>query len=269
MPAWESRRVLVLGKTYPSYSRNHDEVACTGGLMEDHGGGLRFVRLHPINFAALPPSRYFSSWQWIRVDAAFDDRDGRPESFSVKQDTIEPAEKVASRDARRSFVETSQARFASLESLMDANARDGASLGFVRPRSIKRAYARAADAGKRREWEAKEREIFEQGRLFESHRRKIDFPDLDLVVEFECDDPRCRGHAPRFHDWGVQELARKLASDPARVAKVEAEMASNLSAERDVYLMMGNFRGHQTNFGIMGALCVPHSETGLFASEPR
>jgi len=62
---FHEQRILVLGKTYPSYSQTHDEVSCTGGLVD---GTWEMVRLHPINFRDLPEDKQFKHWQGIPAD---------------------------------------------------------------------------------------------------------------------------------------------------------------------------------------------------------
>jgi hypothetical protein len=35
MSTWETRRILIWGKTRPELSKKHRETVCTGGVFED------------------------------------------------------------------------------------------------------------------------------------------------------------------------------------------------------------------------------------------
>jgi len=68
-----------------------------------------------------------------------------------------------------------------------------------------------------------------------------------------------------FHDWSLHELSRKLDRDSDRVKKVRTKMEQMLNQKkRDLYLMLGNFRGRTYQFGLMGVLSVPHAQARLF-----
>jgi hypothetical protein len=53
-------------------------------VTEDH----RLLRLYPIRFRHLEPSRRFDRFDWIEVEMTKATEDPRPESFKVKEDTI-------------------------------------------------------------------------------------------------------------------------------------------------------------------------------------
>jgi hypothetical protein len=259
---FREQRILVLGKTYPSYSQTHDEVSCTGGLVD---GTWEMVRLHPINFRDLPEDKQFKHWQWIRARVAKDERDPRPESLRIDADSIVLEEHVESHEKRRSYLEGCTSRFASVEALKDANESKGTSLGIVEPQELRGCEVKPRDERERTEWEATERQMTSQGRLFGPGVRKIDFPDQVFYVRWTCNDARCSGHEMSFHDWSLHELSRKLNRDSDRVNKVRAKMEQMLNQKkRDLYLMLGNFRGRTYQFGLMGVLSVPHTQARLF-----
>ncbi|MCA8948576.1 MAG: hypothetical protein KDE27_03695 [Planctomycetes bacterium] len=249
----ETTRILVLGKTYPSYSQSYDELSCTGGL---HADTLAMVRLHPINFRDLPAPQRFSDWHWIEADIAKDDRDPRPESYRVAPGSIRVHQIVTKAEERRNWLERTPHYFGSLEELKARQAKDGTSLGVIRPARLTGNRVVPRPPSERAAWQAKEKVLFSQLRMFGQPRR-IDFPDLEFKVGWECADTDCPGHEMSFHNWGLHELSRKLVDDEQRREKVRAKMDQLLDErERDVYLMLGNFRGHMTTFGLMGALSV-------------
>lgn len=62
---WRTEKILIIGKTYPSPSRQQLETVCTGGISES--GEWR--RLYPVRFRYLGDEQKFKDWQWIEVDA--------------------------------------------------------------------------------------------------------------------------------------------------------------------------------------------------------
>ncbi|MFO1078849.1 MAG: hypothetical protein U1E73_14095 [Planctomycetota bacterium] len=261
----ETKRILVLGKTYPSYSQTYDELSCTGGLVE---GSYEMVRLHPINFRDLPQHQRFSDWDWIEADITKDERDPRPESYRVVQGSIKVVGDVGKAEERRALLERTPQFFASVEELKSREASEKTSLGVIRPARLTGNRVVPRPPGERAAWQAKEEALFSQLRLFGQPRR-IDFPDLEFLVGWQCAETSCPGHEMSFHNWGLHELSRKLVDDDRRREKVLAKMNQLLDErERDVYLMLGNFRGRTYQFGLMGALSVkrgkPSRQRSLF-----
>jgi hypothetical protein len=263
MPQYVEHQILVLGKTYPSYSKQHGEVACTGGLLKD---GLRMIRLHPLNFDELPDHQQFSAWQWITAQIAEDDRDARPGSYRIQASSIKPGERITESSTKAEFISSCANLFSSYEHLLEANKSKQVSLGIFQPSTC---TGRVLDRSEREraEWEARQIEVVSQGRLFTATPRLIDFPEKDFMIGWRCFGGECFGHDQRYHDWGIHELSRKLRGDADRDRKLQQTLDKNLDAnDKSIYFMMGNFHNHRTNFGLMGILSVPPSPRTLFNS---
>lgn len=226
------------------------------------------VRLYPIRFRYLEDTSKFAAWQYIEAEIRKDPSDPRPESYNVRDETIQPLELVPSTDAdmRCRILEKSPHFFGSVEELLARNREDSVSLGTIRPAEILGTSVRPRDEGERDEWELKEQELFAQKTLIGPEPKKIDFPEAKFFVKWRCNDSSCTKHEMSLHDWGIHELSRKLEGDPEAQIKMRDKMNSDLDlTKRDVYLYLGNFRGTMFNFGLMAAYSAPKSrQVNLF-----
>src|SRR4051812_28067874 len=132
---WTTKRILILGMTYPSYSSKYVENVCTGGLEEGTG---RMVRIHPVPVRYLEPEHRFKKFQWIRAKVMQHPSDPRPESLRVEPSSIVPEEEIPAKNAdeRRRLIEASPHLIKSVEALRELWERDGTSLGTVQPKEI-------------------------------------------------------------------------------------------------------------------------------------
>ncbi|HEX6901266.1 MAG TPA: hypothetical protein VF789_16195 [Thermoanaerobaculia bacterium] len=251
MEKWEEKRILILGKTYPSYSKKYTENACTGGLL---GDTLEMIRLHPIPYRYLEEGNRFSAFQWIRAKVTKHMSDPRPESYRIDDRDIKVEEVIPATEhrSRRRFLEKSPHLFRSLEELKDRQQREETSLGIVQPKEVIGCYLEKKSERERQEWLEKEREVLSQEVLFGEKMKPIDFVDVRFKVKWRCDDDSCQGHDMALLQWGIHELYRKLKSDPACEEKIINAMSRQLDLEeRDVFFFLGSFRGVQYNFGLM------------------
>lgn len=252
MDQWVEKRILILGMTYPSYSNKYVENTCTGGLEEWTG---KMVRIHPVPARYLEPEHRFKTFQWIKARVMKHPSDPRPESLRIDPLSIEPQEEITSENAdlRRQLVEKSPHLFKSVEELKDRWEADRTSLGTIRPREILGVRLVRRPDSERQEWLAKEKALLSQEMLpFERPPKPIDFPETEFRVSWRCDDARCKTHEMNIAQWGLHELYRKLADDPARDAKVKDKMTRELDLKsRDVFLFLGNYREIMWNFGLM------------------
>jgi hypothetical protein len=83
MPVIDAR-ILILCKTYPSPSGKYAETTCVAGM--DENGNL--VRLFPVPFRLIAEEQQFKKWQWVKAKVEKAKKDHRPESFTIKTDTI-------------------------------------------------------------------------------------------------------------------------------------------------------------------------------------
>jgi hypothetical protein len=88
---WKHERILILGMTYPHYSRKYQENVCTGAILSSTN---EMIRIHPI------PRRYmdakFKNFQWITARISKHPHDPRPESYRIDPDFIDVLEEIPS-----------------------------------------------------------------------------------------------------------------------------------------------------------------------------
>ncbi len=144
MSAYETRRLLVVVKTYPTPSQKYGETVCCAGVDLATG---RWVRMYPITFRRLADRR-FAKYQVINCRATRPRDDNRPESLRIDQDSIQlvgrvmPAGKAGW--TRRMALLPPVAR--SLEEVRERQATDGTSIAMVRPLRVDRPCHREGEA---------------------------------------------------------------------------------------------------------------------------
>jgi len=252
MEPWTTKRILIIGMTYPAYSKKYAENACTGGIEEST---YRMVRIHPVPVRYLEATQRFHKFQWITAKVRQHEQDPRPESLRVEPSSISVGDVIPATksDERRRYVEKSPHLFKSVEELKDRWDKDRTSLGAIKPKEITGIRLTARSAAAKAEWKEKEDALLSQTTMeFLKPPKKIDFPEVEFNVSWLCDDTRCKGHEMGMLQWGLHELYRKLAKDPARNKKVVDSMHADLDLRsKDVFLFLGNFRGKMFNFGLM------------------
>lgn len=265
MDHWEEIRVLILGKTYPNYSKKYGETACTGGIRADT---LEMVRLYPVPERYLDSDSVFSAFQWIRVRVKKDLGDPRPESLRIDFRSIVAEEKIPAKDVkeRLHWVRNCKHMVGSVEELHEHQKAHGTSLGIVVPSEITGFAIRQKPQSKRQEWELKEREILGQGFLFEASLKPIDFPSREFQVSWKCAHTACKGHTMNLLQWGIHQLYRKYPDPAVAEEKVKEAMKRELDLDkREVFLFLGNFRGVLYNFGLMDSYSpIKEKQLGLF-----
>ncbi|MGI9392135.1 MAG: hypothetical protein ACR2N8_01165 [Parvibaculales bacterium] len=74
-----NEKILILVKTYPTFSKKYFEVVCTAGINK--AGEWR--RIYPIPFRELSDLEKYKKYQWVEVDMENNPSDSRPESFKL------------------------------------------------------------------------------------------------------------------------------------------------------------------------------------------
>lgn len=249
MPQWERQRILIIGMTYPSYSRKYRENVCTGAFLE---GTHEMVRIHPVPRRYMEVGRQFRAFQWVEASLAPHDGDGRPESYRIEPSSIRLCETMPL-EQRQEFIEKSPHLVRSVEALHERWTTDRTSLGVIVPNEITRLHLRARSSSERTEWAEIEKAVRATDDMFTGRPRKIDFPEWRFMVDFRCDDTRCSGHVMGLSEWGIHELYRKVRGDRNWKEKVLDAMRRRLNSRRKCFLYLGNYRKRLDNFGLMSS----------------
>jgi hypothetical protein len=249
---FETRRILIWGKTYPELSSRHRETVCTGGCTEDG----RPIRLYPVGLRYLAQERQYQLYNWVEVPVRRNTSDPRPESYKVIADRVKIVGKVDTAEgweARRAvvFADTSW----HYDCLQDLKARQRSayhSLGLVRVGAIQDVWLENRPVSERLKHEKKLRALQERIDLFGVEQRSLEFIPFRVHVRWRCmrqtGPGACPGHTASVLDWGLLELGRREGAD-----KALQKMASLTDLGRyDLRLFMGNFFRRQHIFGIIG-----------------
>lgn len=251
----QTKRILILGTTYPSHSRTYNEIVCTGGIEEDT---CKMIRLHPVPMRYLEAGQRFKKFQWIEAKVERHDSDPRPESYRIDPHSIVLGDVVDNHEVRRSYIENSPHLIDSVEALKEKQVEDGTSLGIIIPKDILNGSLEFRPASERSDWEKSEQARLAQQKLFGESVKPLDFPEARFMVEWTCNDARCPNHTMGIQQWGIHELYRKIRNDGDCEAKMLDAMQRQLDQwQRDVFLFLGNFRGIQYNFGLMDSYSAP------------
>ena len=222
-------KVLITVKTYPIPSKKYDELVCTAGVTESGD----FIRLCPINFRDWPFEQQYKKYQWIEVVAEkHKGRDVRKESYRPDCDSIqilgEPIKPNPGNWAERArYALAKESR--SMEDLYDRQKADRTSLGVFRPKRVHDLVI-TPDAP---EWPPKFLHALQQQRLFEYRKKTLVPPrkvPFKFHYQFECDDPRCKGHRMMIEDWEVGALFWRLVDQGFRIRMRRRRCARNFLA---------------------------------------
>jgi hypothetical protein len=131
----EKRRILIWGKTSPELSSKYVETVCTAGVFEDGSP----VRLYPIPYRYLEDG--FKRYQWITASVSKSDKDPRPESYKVDNESIVLGQVITTTSdewgTRREWIfKDPRWCFESVEALKAAQSKDKTSLGIIKPKTI-------------------------------------------------------------------------------------------------------------------------------------
>lgn len=83
MPIRETKKVLIVVRTYPTPAKKGVEVSCTAAITEKG----EWIRLFPIPYRFLDYDQRFKKYQWIEVEVT-KASDPRPESYKLNSDSI-------------------------------------------------------------------------------------------------------------------------------------------------------------------------------------
>ena len=74
---YQTYKVLITVKTYPSLSLKYEETVCTAGLLQDGS----WIRIYPIAFRVKDYEEKYRKYHWIEIDLEKNKNDCRPESY--------------------------------------------------------------------------------------------------------------------------------------------------------------------------------------------
>lgn len=263
----ETKKALIVVRTYPTPAVKGVEVSCTAAISEKR----EWLRLHPIRYRYLSMEQRFQKYQWIELQVT-KANDGRPESYTPKNETIkivsEPLGTSNGWQERKDILYPLRAHCLCCL-VKERNATSHPTLGLFRPKSIERLIIRPASP----DWSPAQLAILRQESLFEKKPAKeLEKVPFNFRYQFRCDHTSCNGHKMFCSDWEMGESYRKWRTQYGD--KWESKFRQRYEAEMiqryDTHFYVGTVAKYPATWIIVGLFYPPHSaQAGLFETLPQ
>ena len=213
----------------------------------------RLLRLYPVRFRRLEPSRRFNRFDWISALMAKASDDPRPESYRMKEDSISVLKRA------REYSPEERARLwapcvsPSLTALDEERERSGRSLGIVRPDpGSARFIFKPVGSAEKVEQEELQVVYKMQQSLFEEPLKPLPEPEYVFRYRFTSAG---KEHSMQLHDWEVQatyaEYKRRYGCADAALEKMVDYFENRVP---NLHLIMGTMYRAPWQFIAIGVL---------------
>lgn len=265
----ESKRILILCKTYPSPSAKYAETSCVAGMTEE--GEL--IRLYPVPFRLISDDQQFRKWQWIEARVEHSTNDRRGESHKIYVDTIlcDSQPLRAGKDgwpARMELLGKLQI-FEDFAGVEAARQNEGVTLALLRPKRIVRLDVKPT---KSPDWtddeKAKLVQLQNQVGLFDvaeetKEVRLLEKLPFDFHYSYECEvNGEVFTYRHKLVDWEVGALFRRLLKQygPAGWEKPFREKYEQELPARDLLLLLGTIHRFPDQWLAVSVICPPRPQ---------
>jgi hypothetical protein len=258
-PPQETKKALIVVRTYPTPAKSGVEVSCTAAIT-DKG---EWLRLFPVPWRYLSEDQKFRKYQWIQVDVV-KASDPRPESYKLKPDGIkilsDPLPTANEWQARKDVVYPLRAHcLCCLKKERDVQGCP--TLGLFRPGVVEKLLITEESAT----WTPRQLATLRQGHLFvEPPKKELEKVPYKFQYKFKCADANCSGHTLMCSDWEMGQSWRswrdKYGTDWESKfrEKYEAEMIQKC----DTHFFVGTIHQHPAEWIIVGLFYPPRSARG-------
>lgn len=261
----ETKRALIVVRTYPTPSKQGIEVSCTAAIT-DKG---EWLRLFPVPYRFLTPDKQFRKYQWVDVTVSKAAKDPRVESYKIENNSIEiitdPLPPEHNWRARRQIIEPLiKPSLCWLQ--RERNANQFPTLGIFKPKTIKRLIVEDLPP----DWTEGELQILRQRTLYGDVAPKAELEKVPckFSYEFVCDDAECKGHTLMCSDWEMGESWRKWKNQYGDewMLKFRQKFEAHMMVDCDTHFYVGTVNKNPKSWIIVGLFYPPkYSETPLFA----
>lgn len=252
----ETKKALIVVRTYPVPARKGVEVSCTAAITED----VQWLRLFPVPYRWLAHDQRFRKYQWVEVDVT-KASDHRPESYKLKGDSIRILSEPLSTDhgwrARKEYVFRLRSR--SLCYLQKERDEKGhPTLGVFRPRLIEGLVIRPDDPA----WTPQQLATLRQGDLFGGPQVELEKIPHSFRYRFRCEDDECKGHELSCTDWEMGESWRKWKVEygDGWEAKFRQRYEADMINKYDTHFFVGTVHQHPGSWIIVGLFYPPRPQ---------
>ncbi len=263
MPSEETKRALIVVRTYPTPAKSGVEVSCTAAVT-DRG---EWLRLFPVPWRLLAEDQRFRKYQWVEVTVT-KASDARPESYRLKPDGIKiltnPLSSANGWQARKDVIFPLRAHcLCCLTKQRDADGHP--TLGVFRPKSIERLTITPEEPN----WTDSQLAALRQGHLFvDNPQKELEKIPFSFRYEFRCEDDDCKGHKIICTDWEMGQSYRKWKVEYGDrwEEKFRQRYESDMIQKNDTHFYVGTIHGHPHVWIIVG-LFYPPRDTDSGQSE--
>lgn len=255
MPLRETKKALIVVRTYPIPAKSGVEVSCTAAITDDG----KWLRLYPLPYRFLDYDKRFRKYQWIEIEATKASSDARPESYIPNINSIkiltEPLPSTKEWQARKDIVYP--LRSPSLCQLKrERNANNFPTLGFFRPKVIEKLRIAPTTPT----WTRAQLDALRQRSLFPAppHEELEKIP-FNFHYSFHCDDDSCKGHALHCTDWEMGQSWRKWTKEYGEdwEAKFRQRYETEMIERNDTHFYVGTIHQHPKEWIIIGLFYPP------------
>ena len=238
----------------PVLSRKYRELVCTVGISETG----KLTRLYPVDFRYMDFDRRYAKYQWVEMEIEKNMKDYRIDSYRPNVRSIRPIGTPLSTNKgwqkRKELVLPLIS--ASLEEI-EKHKKDGPTLGIFKPRKISFKAEKTNES-----WDENKMAILKQGILIGPKTKSLEKIPFKFSYQFECNNPKCKGHNLVIIDWEIGELYRAMKKKFAYSMDLVLDKMKEMwekkmwSGERDSYLIVGTQQPFAT-FMVLGVFWPP------------
>jgi hypothetical protein len=255
----ETKRALIVVRTYPSPARSGVEVSCTAAIT-DKG---EWLRLFPVPYRFLDHDKRFRKYQWVEVGVT-KAKDHRPESYKLRGDSIkiltDPLPTANEWQARKEVIFPLRAH-SMCELQRGQKERGYPTLGIFRPKAIERLIIKEEPA----EWTPAQQAILRQGHLWEKAPAvELEKVPFSFRYQFRCDESDCTGHTMKCVDWEIEESWRRWSRQYGDEweAKFRQKYETEMIERFDTHFYVGTVHKHPDAWIIVGLFYPPKPKDG-------
>ena len=252
MPIEETRRAIIVVRTYPVPVEFGVESSCTAAITETG----EWLRLFPVPWRLLPTNQRFRRYQRVEVRITKSKDDPRPESYKLTQDGIRVlSSPLASWKAKKEIVfplrEPSLCGLARKRDLQQYP-----TLGIIRPSSIK--WLRIVPDAP--EWSPGELGMLRQTHLFiKTPEKQLEKIPFRFYYQFSCAEADCHGHNMMCTDWEMSQAYRQWRSryGDGWEQKFRQRFEVEMIQKNDTHFFVGTVASHPNSWIIIGLFYPP------------
>lgn len=203
MPLEETKRALIVVRTYPVPAKTGVEVSCTAAITDKD----EWLRLFPVPWRYLPSDQRFRKYEWVELKLT-KANDSRPESYRLRQDGIRIISHLKSgkdwKERKDIILPLKSHCMCCLAKQRDDNGAP--TLGIIKPKKIDRLIITPESPN----WTDGQIQILSQGHLFDAKpKQTLEKIPYKFQYKFWCDDSGCNSHTMICTDWEMGESWRR------------------------------------------------------------